>query len=93
MPDSLGGVPVIGGLRVAAFWRQAAAVTEVLGTAPEPGIDDELSARCRRPLPCMLNPVCARGSTRHDAGRRRMMYLFTCATCEPRPLAGDLQLT
>jgi hypothetical protein len=51
-----GKYPTIGGLHVAAFWRRAAAVTEVLASPPAPRFDLEWNARVFKPVPCLLNP-------------------------------------
>jgi hypothetical protein len=51
-----GRYPTIGALHVAAFWRRAAAVTEVLGSPPAPRFDRDMNARRYQPLPCLLNP-------------------------------------
>ena len=51
-----GKYPTMLGLYVAAFWRRAAAVTEVLATPPGPRFDVEMNARLYQPLPCLLHP-------------------------------------
>ncbi len=50
-----GRYPTIGTLHVAAFWRRAGAVTEVLDSPPAPRFDAQRNA-ARQPLPCLLNP-------------------------------------
>jgi hypothetical protein len=51
-----GRYPTVSVLQVAAFWRRAATVSEVLGSPPEPRFDVKMNARRYRPLPCLLNP-------------------------------------
>lgn len=51
-----GKYPTMLGLHVAAFWRRAAAVSEVLDTPPGPRFDLEMNARLYQPLPCLLHP-------------------------------------
>jgi hypothetical protein len=51
-----GRYPTLWGLHVAAFWRRAAAVTEVLDGPPAPRFDREMNARLYRPLPSLVNP-------------------------------------
>jgi hypothetical protein len=48
--------PTIGWLEVAAFWRRAAAVPEMLEDPPAPRFDVEPNAEWYQPLPCLLNP-------------------------------------
>lgn len=48
--------PTLGGLRLAAFWRRAAAVTELLGSSPGPSFDTAMNASTYQPFPCVLNP-------------------------------------
>jgi hypothetical protein len=51
-----GKYPTIWVVHVAAFWRCAAAVTDVLDSPPEPRFDREMNARFYQPVPCLLNP-------------------------------------
>jgi hypothetical protein len=51
-----GTYPTIWVLHVAAFWRRAAAVTEVAGNPPAARFDVERNARVFQPVPCLLNP-------------------------------------
>jgi hypothetical protein len=51
-----GRYPTVGALHVAAFWRRAAAVTEVLHSPPAPRFGQQPNARYYQPLPCLLNP-------------------------------------
>lgn len=51
-----GGYPVMATLHVAAFWRRAAAVTEVLDSPPAARFDVERNAEYYQPQPCLLNP-------------------------------------
>jgi hypothetical protein len=51
-----GRYPTVWALHVAAFWRRASAVTQVLDSPPDPGFDRDLNARFYQPLPCLLNP-------------------------------------
>jgi hypothetical protein len=51
-----GRYPAVGMLHVAAFWRRAAAVTEMLDSPPAPRFDVARHAEYYQPLPCLLNP-------------------------------------